>query len=139
MRERRTRQLDAVYDAVRGTMDHPTAEEVHARVRRDMPSVSLGTVYRNLQKLAAQERVRVLHGADRAARYDAVLADHDHFVCERCSQVTDVTRTRTLPADSRNLKRAGYSIRAEALTFYGVCPRCTARRRAGARSRARAA
>jgi Fur family transcriptional regulator, peroxide stress response regulator len=105
-------------------MDHPTAERVHARVRKSIPTVSLGTVYRNLQKLAAQERIRVLHGADRAARYDAVLEEHDHFLCERCGAVTDVSPVRGLPVASPELARAGYSIRAQRLTFYGVCPRC---------------
>ena len=54
MKARQTRQLLAVFDAVSAARDHPTAEEVCARVRRQWPRVSLGTVYRNLQKLAAQ-------------------------------------------------------------------------------------
>ncbi|MGH3055349.1 MAG: transcriptional repressor, partial [Gaiellaceae bacterium] len=55
MRERRTRQLTAVADVVNAAHDHPSAEEVHRRVRRKLPRVSLGTVYRNLQKLSAQQ------------------------------------------------------------------------------------
>ena len=129
MKERQTRQLDAVYKAVRAVMDHPTAEQVHARVRKSMPTVSLGTVYRNLQKLAAQERVRVVHGADRAARYDPVLEEHDHFLCERCGEVTDVLRVRGVRVGSRELARAGYRIRSQTLTFNGVCPGCLGRRR----------
>jgi len=132
MRERQTQQLAAVLDVVQTAHDHPTAEEVHRRVRHRLPRVSLGTVYRNLQKLSAQQRVRVVHLADRAARYDAVLDDHDHFACERCGTVTDLMRRSIPPADSSVLKRAGFVVRAHALTFYGLCPKCQPH---GARSR----
>jgi Fe2+ or Zn2+ uptake regulation protein len=133
--ERRTRQLAAVYDVVRAAHDHPTAEDVCQRVRRSLPTVSLGTVYRNLQKLAAQQRVRIVHLTDRAARYDAMLADHDHFLCEQCGTVIDLPRPRTAEPDCTALGRAGYRVRAHALTFYGRCPEC--RQTAGGRSRGR--
>ena len=51
MKERLTRQLAAVHDVVSAARDHPTAEDVWVRVRRRLPRVSLGTVYRNLQRL----------------------------------------------------------------------------------------
>jgi Fe2+ or Zn2+ uptake regulation protein len=127
--ERRTRQLEAVYETVCKALDHPTAEQVYTRVRRRIPSVSLGTVYRNLQKLAAQQRLRVLHLGDRVARYDVMLAPHDHFVCERCATVTDIVQKRRAPADCSHLQRAGFSVRAQDLTFYGICPHCRARTR----------
>lgn len=124
MKERQTRQLAAVYDVVSAARDHPTAEDVHARVRRRLPRVSLGTVYRNLQKLAAQQRVRVVHLTDRAARYDWMLENHDHFLCERCGSVTDLPRSRAVRPDFTDLGRAGYAVRTHALTFYGHCPDC---------------
>jgi len=126
MKERRTRQLAAVADVVNAAHDHPSAEEVHRRVRRKLPRVSLGTVYRNLQKLAAQQQIRVVQLADRATRYDAMLEEHDHFVCERCGMVTDLLRKHTARATWPDLGRAGYTVRSHALTFYGVCPRCRA-------------
>ncbi len=126
MKERQTRQLAAVYDVVSGARDHPTAEEVFARVRRRLRRVSLGTVYRNLQKLAAQQRVRIVHLADRTARYDGMLASHDHFVCEHCGDLTDLPRTRGVVPRRAALSEAGYGIRAHAVTFYGVCPECGA-------------
>lgn len=133
MKQRQTRQLTAIYDVVSRASDHPTAEDVHARVRRRMPRISLGTVYRNLQKLAARQRVRVVHLADRTARYDGMLEDHDHFVCESCGAVTDLARTRRAAPDCATLGRAGYGVRTHALTFYGVCPGCAGRPARGRR------
>ena len=124
MKERQTRQLAAIHQVVSAAHDHPTAEEVHARVRRRLPHVSLGTVYRNLQKLAAQQQVRVVHLADHATRYDGMLDEHDHFLCERCGAVTDLARSQRPRPHSAKLGRAGYAVRTHAVTFYGVCPTC---------------
>ena len=124
MKERRTRQLSAVADVVNAAHDHPSAEEVHRRVRRKLPRVSLGTVYRNLQKLAAQHQIRVVQLADRAARYDGMMEEHDHFMCEQCGTVSDLVRRRSAWPASPDLGRAGYVVRSHALTFYGLCPKC---------------
>jgi len=124
VKSRRTRQLAAVYDVVAAAHDHPTAEDVCDRVRRQVPRISLGTVYRNLQKLVAQQQLRAVHLADRPTRYDGMLAAHDHFLCERCGSVADLQQTMPSPMDSSRLLESGYEVRAHALTFYGVCPTC---------------
>jgi Fe2+ or Zn2+ uptake regulation protein len=126
MKERRTRQLATVADVVNAAHDHPSAEEVHRRVRHKLPRVSLGTVYRNLQKLAAQQQIRVVQLADRAARYDGMMEEHDHFMCEHCGTVSDLLRKRSARPASLHLARAGYVVRSHALTFYGLCPKCRA-------------
>jgi Fe2+ or Zn2+ uptake regulation protein len=136
MKERQTRQLAAVYDVVSAAHDHPTAEEVLARVRRWLPRVSLGTVYRNLQKLAGQRRVRIVHLADRTARYDGMLDDHDHFVCEHGGELTDLPGAHAAAPTCSALSAAGYGVRTHAVTFYGTCPACSAGRGPQPRGRA---
>jgi len=123
---RRTPQLDAVYDVVCAAHDHPTADMVYARVRRVLPSVSLGTVYRNLQKLASQRRVRVIHVGDRVARYDAMVAEHDHFCCERCGSVHDVVAPLSPRRPAPGSIGGGYTVRTQVVTFLGLCPACAA-------------
>ena len=123
MPERRTRQLTAVLEVVGAACDHPTAAEVFRRVRGRLPRVSLATVYRNLEKLAADDRIRVVRTASSAARFDGMLERHDHFVCEGCNAVQDVP-PRAAPADFSRLAKAGYAVTAHALTIYGVCPGC---------------
>lgn len=137
MKERQTRQLTAIYDVVSAAHDHPTAEEVHARVRRRLPRVSLGTVYRNLQKLAAQRQLRVVHLADRTARYDGMVDNHDHFVCEQCGGLTDLPRTESVALQCVPLIDAGYGVRGHAVTFYGICPDCTVTRQRARRGHRR--
>jgi Fe2+ or Zn2+ uptake regulation protein len=124
MKERQTRQLAEVFEVVSTADDHPTAEEVYERVRRRLPRLSLGTVYRNLQKLALRGRIRVVNVADRAVRYDGMVEDHDHFVCDRCGTVSDVDHARSGRRSPPPLSEAGYTVRTHVLTFYGLCPRC---------------
>lgn len=127
MKSRRTPQLDAVFEIVRAASDHPTADTVYARVRRVMPAVSLGTVYRNLQKLAAERRVRALHMRDRVTRYDGMVADHDHFCCERCGVVHDIDPARSGRRRAPGSLGPGYVVHTEVVTVYGLCPDCGAR------------
>ena len=128
MSTRRTRQLEAVLGTVRVAFDHPTAEQVFARVRHRIPRVSLGTVYRNLEKLAAEGEVRVLHLAGRQSRFDGRVAEHDHFVCDGCGGVSDLEATPLRPLGSAHLEAEGYAVRSQTQTFFGVCPGCSAAR-----------
>jgi len=124
VRERRTRQLEATYRVVHTAHDHPTAEQVHARVRRRIKRISLGTVYRNLQKLAAQGRVRVVHLGPRSTRFDAMLDPHQHFMCEACGAITDLPSEAPASAHPAALQRGGYRVTRQTTTFFGVCPNC---------------
>jgi Fe2+ or Zn2+ uptake regulation protein len=73
-RQRATRQLAVIYDALIATPDHPTAEQLFQRVRGVLPRVSLGTVYRNLDKLREQGRLRIVRLEGGQAHYDVVCA-----------------------------------------------------------------
>lgn len=123
MTPRETRQLRATFDALAGASDHPTTEQVFRRVRRLLPRVSLGTVYRNLEKLRAQGRARVVHIAGGPARYDARIGEHDHFLCEACSAVIDLEPLRGR-ADTSRLRRDGFVVHAQSVALYGLCRGC---------------
>lgn len=124
MKQRSTAQLVATYDAVARSKDHPTAEQVLERVRRRVPRVSLGTVYRNLEKLRQQGRIRMVRLAGGGAHYDAVMEEHDHFTCERCGTVTDLEGPRR--RSTANLKGMGYVVRWQTTAVYGICRECNA-------------
>jgi Fe2+ or Zn2+ uptake regulation protein len=136
MTQRATRQLAAIYDVLVAARDHPTAEQVFRRVRDTLPRLSLGTVYRNLDKLREQGRLRVVRLASGEAHYDAIVAAHDHFVCERCHAVLDLD-VATPPPAVRQLRADGCVVHWHTTALYGLCSECaadagTARRRGGA-------
>jgi Fur family transcriptional regulator, peroxide stress response regulator len=121
---RKTKQLEVVWQAIKDDTSHPTADQVYARVRERFPNVSLGTVYRNLQKLVADEKLQVLM-IGRAQHFDPLVKRHQHFICEKCGRVFDVlvdTRDEIRPA---KLPHAGFKVTSHQLAFYGACKHCS--------------
>ena len=115
-----------VLEVVRGTDSHPTAERVHAMVRRRLPRVSLGTVYRNLRLLVAAGLVNELPGPH--ARFDGNVSDHHHFTCLGCGRIADVAGAMTEPHSRalclRVAAQSGLSVSHHRIDFYGRCPDC---------------
>jgi len=120
---RSTHQRSLIYEAVASTESHPTAEWVFERVRKSMPRISLGTVYRNLQLLVAEGRLRTWTRG-RTVRFDAELASHDHFACERCGLLVNLDRTSESFAAERRLAARGHEVRDRILEFIGLCRDC---------------
>jgi Fur family transcriptional regulator, peroxide stress response regulator len=124
-RRRTTRQLEVTYRVLCDATDHPTPEQVFRAVRLELPDVSRGTVYRNLQKLVADGRAQVVQVSNRSARYDGRVDCHDHFVCSGCAMVIDVGP----PGSGRGGVRrrvAGHRVGSHTLTYFGICRDCEA-------------
>lgn len=124
MKTRRTRQLTAVEEILRDARDHPTASQLHERVSRVLPQVSLGTVYRNLEKLLQSGRAAAVRLEGEVTRYDGTIAPHDHFVCRRCGCIIDLMAPLGAPVDTAALEHAGYAVAQHSLALFGTCPGC---------------
>jgi Fe2+ or Zn2+ uptake regulation protein len=120
---RSTRQRRLVYEAIMATDTHPTAEWVYDAVRRVLPRVSLGTVYRNLQVLVGEGKLRSFTRAGRTC-YDGEVEAHDHFSCDRCGLLVDIPRTAEPLPSERRLKAKGYIVSGRVLEFRGLCRSC---------------
>ena len=123
--QRFSQQRERIYEAVRTSMEHPSAQMVYDALRPEMPRLSLGTVYRNLHQMAQQGRLRELEGP--VARFDAVLPSHTHIRCVRCGQVADLELPYD-PALDREAAGDGWVITGHELVFNGICPACGAER-----------
>jgi len=117
-----------VLEVVRATDSHPTAEAVHRMVRRRLPRVSLGTVYRNLRLLVAEGLVKELPGPH--ARFDGNTTDHHHFTCLGCGVIVDVAGPATEPHSRALCRRVatqgGFTVVHHRIEFSGRCARCRA-------------
>ena len=115
-----------VLEVVRGTGSHPTAEWVHRMVRRRLPRVSLGTVYRNLRLLVEEGLVQELPGPH--ARFDGNLGRHHHFMCVACGRIVDVDgplcEPQTRAVSARVESAHGLSITHQRIEFFGHCSAC---------------
>lgn len=124
VQKRMTRQLAAVYEAVQADPTHPSADEIYQRVRQTLPQISLGTVYRNLQRLVEEGRIHSLLVGERIARYDSMLADHDHFICLQCGGVVDVLVDRDRHVNVAPLLEQGFTVATHSLSIHGLCQQC---------------
>jgi Fe2+ or Zn2+ uptake regulation protein len=117
-----TPQRMAVLEAVRDSHAHLSAEEVYEEVRRRIPNISLGTVYKALGELRDVGQVRVLQVSGKL-RFDGGAGPHSHLVCQRCHRVEDVgvDVEVTLPEEARR----GYQLLGVEVSFWGICPRCS--------------
>ena len=121
--QRFSQQRERIYETVRISVEHPTAQMVYDALRPEMPRLSLGTVYRNLHQMAQEGRLRELEGS--VARFDAVLPPHAHIRCVRCGQVADLALPYD-PALDREAVGGGWAVTGYELVFNGVCPTCGA-------------
>jgi len=124
VRKRLTRQLTAVYEALQSDHSHPNADEIYQRVRRTLPRISLGTVYRNLQRLVEEGKIRMFLLDERVTRYDPMIVEHDHFICQQCGRVEDVLLERNRQVNLAPLVNRGFTITAHSLAIHGFCQKC---------------
>jgi Fur family transcriptional regulator, peroxide stress response regulator len=120
---RPTAQRFAVLEFLAQSPVHATAEEIFAAVNRHDPRASKATVYNCLHLLAKAGLVREVHFDGHAARFDANLHRHHHFVCEQCGEVEDIPWF-DLPPSAGKSALSGRSIRNYEIVFRGACARC---------------
>ena len=122
MKERRySRQREEIYQVLCASKEHPTAQMVYDVLRADLPNLSLGTVYRNLQQMVEEGRLVEISGP--VTRYDATVKPHTHLRCTCCGQVAD----GALPYDAaldQSAAEEGWVITRHNLMFTGMCPAC---------------
>ena len=122
-RTRETKQRRVVYETIKATYSHPTADWIFDKVRNKLPKVSLGTVYRNLGVLKDEGLVHEIYGNDRRAHYDADTSPHGHFICEACDQIIGVRGIHKI--DWRPLKDlVGCEVTEQKVVFSGRCASC---------------
>ena len=121
---KRSRQRDRIYQVLRKTRSHPTAEWVFEQVRQQMPKISLGTVYRNLSILRQQGRVQELDLGESSRRYDAFVDEHYHFVCNQCSKVLDLEVPPQVDLNDRVRSAVPGIVQFHRLDFFGTCSDC---------------
>lgn len=129
MRLRHSRQREVVLEAVRSTMDHPTAEWVFRQARRRLPRISLATVYRNLKELAAEGELREVHIGGQNARYDGNTGRHYHIRCLACGRVGDLPLSVDESLERAAARATNYVILGHAMEVHGLCPSCQQNKR----------
>ncbi len=124
MQHRRTLQRDRILQILREAKSHPTADWIYNRLKDEIPTLSLGTVYRNLKVLIEQDLVlRIPLGSDQD-RFEAKIDPHYHLVCERCGKVIDFTMPYRSEINEQAQQFSGFKVHRHRIDFFGICETC---------------
>src|SRR5262245_39514037 len=127
MNIRNTKQRQAIFEGIEQHGGHLTADEIYKLVKRRLPRLSLGTVYRNLRVLVAQGSLRELDFGMAVTYFETVKDSHYHLICRTCGSITDAEmpaerRLQSVVRQARDL--GGFRIEEHRLDFIGVCAAC---------------
>ena len=118
---RPTPQRRAIIDALRSSSGHVTAEAVFERVRDELPTISLKTVYETLHSLVAVGEMRELVIGAGPTRFDTTVRPHHHVICLTCNRIEDVE----FDVDAIAVDQSqGFSIVRTEVIAWGRCSDC---------------
>lgn len=124
---RMTKQRLIILEELRKTNDHPTAEELYNVVKKRIPHISLGTVYRNLDFLSDTGVIRKLESGLASKRFDGDMSIHNHVHCVYCGKIGDVKQSVEAPI-MEDISVDGFSsILNQRVEYDGICKECAKR------------
>ena len=121
---KRSRQREAIQKCLAGRYDHPTAEMVYMSIKDEFPSISLGTVYRNLSLLSDLGEIQKIPVGGGPDRFDGNPVPHYHFSCRKCKCVLDLDMSQQEQLDELAGKKFPGIIEEHSILFTGICPNC---------------
>ena len=119
-----SRQRESIKTCLMNRHDHPTADTLYMSIREEVPNISLGTVYRNLNLLVDMGEIRKLSCGNGPDRFDADIRPHYHFVCRECGEVEDLTMETSEHINELAQQFCGGHVESHITYFYGVCEHC---------------
>ncbi len=121
---RMTRQRQGILEELRKTDTHPSADELFGRVRKQMPRISLGTVYRNLEILSELGEIQTIEMAGSLKRFDAIATNHYHIRCVDCDRLVDAPLEVSKTLENAVQAHTDFYILDHKIEFEGLCPDC---------------
>jgi Fur family ferric uptake transcriptional regulator len=121
---RLTSQRQIILEELRKVKSHPTATEMYDMVRKRLPRIGLGTVYRNLELLAKLGIIRKLEGDCKQKRFDGDISPHYHIRCIKCNRVDDIFIKMDRELEKSAASCCDYKILDHHVQFSGICSKC---------------
>ena len=121
---RLTSQRQIILEELRKVKSHPTATEMYDMVRKRLPRIGLGTVYRNLELLAKLGIIRKLEVDGKQKRFDGDISAHYHIRCIKCNRVDDIFIKVDRGLEKSAASCCDYKILDHHVQFSGICSKC---------------
>ena len=114
-----TRQRELIFGILMDELNHPTAEEVYSRAKKELPGISLATVYNGLEALVSCGLIKQVHFERASTRFCPNLKEHAHFQCEQTGQVFDVPLGQDAFRYLQEILPEGFSAKSISLSYVG--------------------
>ncbi len=121
---RLTTQRQIILEELAKVKTHPTASELYDMVRKRLPRIGLGTVYRNLELMADSGMILKIEVGGTQKRFDATTDDHYHIRCSACGRVDDIDVPVIRDLASLAAATTSYQILGHHIEFTGICSSC---------------
>lgn len=121
--ERLTNQKKIILDYLKKVKCHPSAEKVYSSVRKKLPQISFGTVYRILDSFKRNGTILEIP-CSCESHYDGDISPHAHFICQKCKKIFDIFRLCGSCNVLKNKKITIGKINHYQIYFYGQCKKC---------------
>jgi len=122
---RLTTQRQVILEELKKVTSHPTASQVYDMVRKRLPRIGLGTVYRNLELMAENGVILRIEVGGTQKRFDATTTPHHHIRCTACGRVDDIKVPIQHDLDQLAAKSSQYTVYGHHIEFTGVCHDCS--------------
>ena len=124
IKRRKSVQREKIYKIIKNSTLHPTALWVYDLLKKEIPSISLGNVYRNIKILIEKGRIKSRDFGDGIEHYDAITNFHYHFICEHCNRISDFMFPVQNNITKMAQKKSKHYITSHTVQFYGICYKC---------------
>jgi Fur family transcriptional regulator, peroxide stress response regulator len=124
MIRRQTKQRDAILRVLNTNRTHPAADWIYEEVKKEIPNISKGTVYRNLQVLQEDGVISTLDLSGTLSRYEVKQKSHYHFRCEKCGRIFDLDEPIDNDIDAKISRQTGFKVSHHQTEFRGFCKEC---------------
>lgn len=119
-----SKQRELVLKALQNNVVHPTADFIYDVLKKELPSISLATVYRNLNQLAENGIIRKIAGLDGCVHFDHNTHPHYHFICTKCNKVYDVPYDIIPDLVEQIFAKTNLVVESYDISFKGICSEC---------------
>lgn len=123
-KHRMTLQRKIILEELKKVKTHPGADEIYVTVRKRLPRISLGTVYRNLEVLAELKEIQKIESVGTLKRFDGTPENHYHIRCIKCDRIDDAPFALETGLEKKIRPFTDFTIIGHRLEFIGICSEC---------------
>lgn len=123
-----SKQREVILNEVKSRYDHPTADMIYQAVLKEIPNISLGTVYRNLNQLVEHGMIRKILIPNDSDRFDFNMNIHQHLYCVMCKHAYDIEANVLSDIDKKIEQETNYQILSHEIVFTGICENCNGKK-----------